>query len=100
MLNQLTSLARDRQVRGARPRPNHRLLCPLAEQHTALHVAARTVRRPRRSRPPHRVLRVLRVVPRVPRVLRERTGWTLVAFGLRLLDRPARDGRSLAESAR
>lgn len=93
MLHQLTSLARDRQVPGERPVPSHRLPCPPAEQRSAQHLAARTVRR--RGRPPLRVLRVIRVL----RVVRERTGWMLVKFGLRLLGRPAQDDRPLVESA-
>ncbi|HXZ64845.1 MAG TPA: hypothetical protein VEH05_08920 [Streptosporangiaceae bacterium] len=95
MLHQLTSLARGCQVPGEPPVRSHRLPCPLAEQRRAQHVAARTAQRPGRGRRPLRVLRV----PRVLRVLRERTGWTLVGFGLRLLGRPTQEDQPLVESA-
>jgi len=66
---------------------NHQLLCALASQRTAdLMDSARGTR-------PSRGGRRLRSV-------RERTGWTLVALGLRLVGEPARGGRPLAQSAR
>jgi hypothetical protein len=66
---------------------NHQLLCTLAEQRRAeLDPTAEPGTRPHRGRRP-------------VGSLRERAGWTLVGFGLRLAGRTARDGQLVTQSA-
>jgi hypothetical protein len=66
---------------------NHQLLCALAGQRKADLMDSATGARPGRGGRPLRSVR-------------ERTGWTLVALGLRLASEPARGGRPIAPSAR